>query len=147
MSSDMKKRTLRGRRERVAGCWLLVAGCWAAAFAAGRAVARAAPAALARNLRRLVVLDCWLLIWGLRGDSALQVYDAAEADVGSCAVGRVGGPRGYSVAVAIGGVAEKRAALHHLRLSLLGAGWVVLWARVEGSVEPVGAPLPDVSGH
>jgi hypothetical protein len=66
MSSDMKKRTLRGRLRfvPVAGCGLPVAG-WVAAVA-GMAVASAAPAALVRKLRRLVEFaasEGRLLMW------------------------------------------------------------------------------------
>src|ERR1019366_2290315 len=67
MSSDMKKRTLSGRlRLAMAGDLAVAAGFGGAAFCAadGRAVARAAPAALVRKLRRVVVFVFRLLIEG-----------------------------------------------------------------------------------
>jgi hypothetical protein len=67
MSSDMKKRTLRGRlRDWVAGALALADWLdgWAAA---GSAVAIAAPAALARKFRREVVGVNWLSSGRLMG--------------------------------------------------------------------------------
>ena len=65
MSSDIKKRTLSGRlRLAMAGDLAVAAGLGGAAFwaAAGRVVARAAPAALVRKVRRVVVFVSLLLI-------------------------------------------------------------------------------------
>src|ERR1039458_448173 len=67
MSSDMKKRKLSGRlRLAMAGDLAVAAGFGWTAFCAadGRAVARAAPAALVRKLRRVVVFVFSLLIEG-----------------------------------------------------------------------------------
>jgi hypothetical protein len=76
------------------------------------------------------------------------VSDAAEADVGGETVRRVRGSGGDAVAAAGGGVAEERASFHDLYLPAWRAGRVAerRCRRGGGEPEPVGAPLPYVSG-
>src|ERR1035437_3992696 len=92
MSSDMKKSTLSGRlRLLTAADFPAAAALGGAAFwaADGSAVASAAPAALVRKVRRVVVLVSCSLIGKCPRKTALQVYDATVADVGGCGVRRV----------------------------------------------------------
>src|SRR4051795_6492982 len=71
---------------------------------------------------------------------------AAETHVAGRAVGRVRAPGGHAVAVAVGGVAQVRAASDHLRLALWRPDRVRSGAvTVEARVEPVAAPLPHVA--
>src|SRR6516162_2161424 len=77
-----------------------------------------------------------------------EVENEAEADMGGAAVGRGTGTGGDPIAMAIGAVAEMRAALEQAQV--LGSRCLVAFLGATGErtdMEWVGAPFPGVAGH
>ena len=77
-----------------------------------------------------------------------DVADAPKSRVSRRAIWRVGRARGHPVAVAIGVVAQVRAAAGYPRAAGCRASWIVSRAvHMKGGAKPVGCPLPHVACH
>ena len=81
-------------------------------------------------------------------ENTLAVPHAAERDIGRRAIGRILGPRRHPVAIAIAGVAQVAAALHHPLRPRRRTHRIQPRGRLmPGGMEPVRAPLPGIAGR